>query len=90
MSGGYLWKIHALNALDFGCAKKIIHHDDTTITTFCSALHDASVMFKLRGARKRRDRRVVVVNKTSSEAASTNKNHYQSRLLSGLVVMKRQ
>jgi len=47
----------------------MIHHDDTTITTFCSAPHDASVMYKSREARKRRDRRVVVVNKSSSEAA---------------------
>jgi hypothetical protein len=46
-----------------------IHHDDTTITTFGSAPHDACVVFKSREARKRRDRRVAVVNKSSSEVA---------------------
>jgi len=55
--------------LDFGCAKMVIHHDDTTITKFCSAPHAASVVFVSRETGKRRDRRVVVVNKTSSEAA---------------------
>jgi hypothetical protein len=46
-----------------------IHHDDTTNTTFCSAPHAACGVFKSREARKRRVRRVVVVNKSSSEAA---------------------